>query len=166
MGTSRRAFFLTTLKTGAVLMLLGLAACSDERPAMPPDAPGITRPEEYFFGSATRNRDWQATKRVLDQLERRFGEKSMDILMRNLDAAASPQAVKAHYNEQLVKKLGWTEMQLASFGPEKAWAFAFISPNGDWVFAVEALDASESEGAMVPLNILTNLDGDGTSKTH
>lgn len=49
---------------------------------LPPDAPGITRPAEYSFGSATQSKDWRATVQVLDQLERRFGEKSVQILIR------------------------------------------------------------------------------------
>ncbi|MBX4971597.1 hypothetical protein ABID08_001648 [Rhizobium binae] len=145
------------LRAGAVLVpLLGLFACSNEPPVMPADAPGISRPEEYSFGSETHAKDWRAARAVLDQLEPRFGEKSLHVLMRNLDSTTDPKTVKTHYGERLT---GWTEMPLSSFA-ERAWAFAFVSPNGKLVLAIEALDGSESAGGIVPLNILTNLEGD------
>ncbi|MBB2751839.1 UNVERIFIED_ORG: hypothetical protein GGI57_002527 [Rhizobium aethiopicum] len=155
--TRRKGQVFRRLTIGALLApVLGIAACSDEQPAMPADAPGISRSEEYSFGSATQAQDWRAARTVLDQLEAQFGQKSMRILARNLDSAADPQILKAHYAERLA---GWTEMPLNSFA-ERAWAFAFVSPNGDRVLAVEALKASESAGGIVPLNILTNLDDD------
>ena len=124
---------------------------------LPPDAPGITQPAEYSFGSATQSKDWRATVQVLDQLERRFGEKSVQILIRNLDTAADPQAIEAYYDEQLGQS-GWKELPLEPFHhAHQAWSFALVSPDGRQVFAIEALDAAEGTGGIVPLNILTNL---------
>ncbi|WP_354040617.1 hypothetical protein [Devosia sp. UYZn731] len=138
--------------------ILGCSAWSEEPPVLPPEAAGITQPAEYSFGSVTQAADWRATVTVLDQLESRFGEKSIRILPRNLDVRITPQAIKAHYSDRLSQEPSWTEIPLASFGPaNSAWAFALVSSNGNWVFAVEALEASESSGGIVPLNILTNI---------
>ncbi|MBY5335381.1 hypothetical protein HFO99_15775 [Rhizobium leguminosarum] len=156
----RKGRFFHTLKIGSVLApLLSLSACWDEQPAMPPDAPGVSRSQEYSFGSATQAQDWQATRKVLGQLEGRFGEKSMRILARNLDSATDPQTIKAYYAERLTHQADWAEMPVSTFA-DRAWAFAFVSPNGKHVLAIEALNASESAGGIVPLNILTNLDED------
>ncbi|MDV4180274.1 hypothetical protein R1521_17385 [Rhizobium brockwellii] len=156
--------FFRGLKIGILVVpFLGLAACWSEQVAMPPDAPGVSRSEEYSFGSATQAEDWQATRKVLGQLEGRFGEKSMRILARNLASTTDPQTIKAYYAERLIHQAGWAEMPVSTFA-DKAWAFAFVSPNGKQVLAVAALDASESAGGIVPLNILTNLDEDKGSK--
>ncbi|API52353.1 hypothetical protein BMW22_12660 [Rhizobium leguminosarum] len=160
----RKGRFFRVLKIGILVVpLLGLAACSGEEVVMPPDPPGISRSEEYSFGSATQAQDWQATRKVLGQLEGRFGEKSMRILARNLASTTDPQTIKVYYAERLVHQAGWAEMPVSTFA-DKAWAFALVSPNGKHVLAVEALDASESAGGIVPLNILTNLDEDKDSK--
>ncbi|TBC97056.1 hypothetical protein ELH26_06265 [Rhizobium leguminosarum] len=156
----RKGRFFRVLKMGILVMpLLGLAACSGEQVVMPPDAPGVSRSEEYSFGSATQAQDWQATKKVLDQLEGRFGEKSVRILARNLASTTNPQSIKAYYAERLVHQAGWAEMPVSPFA-DSAWAFAFVSPSGKRVLAVEALNSSEGAGGIVPLNILTNLDED------
>lgn len=156
--TGRKGRFFRALEIGAVVVpLFGLPACSDEQRVMPPDAPGVSRSNEYSFGSATQAQDWQATRKVLDQLEGRFGEKSVRILARNLDSATDPKDIKAYYAERLVHQAGWAEMAVSTFA-DGAWTFAFVSPNGERVLAVEALNASESAGGIVPLNILTNLD--------
>lgn len=108
--TRRKGQVFRRLTIGALLApVLGIAACSDEQPVMPADAPGISRSEEYSFGLATQAQDWRAARTVLDQLEAQFGQKSMRILARNLDSAADPQILKAHYAERLA---GWTEMPL------------------------------------------------------
>jgi hypothetical protein len=156
----RKGRFFRVLKIGILVVpLLGLAACWSEQVAMPPDAPGLSRSEEYSFGSATQAEDWQATRRVLGQLEGRFGEKSVRILARNLASTTDPQTIKAYYADRLVHQAGWAEMPVSTFA-DKAWAFAFVSPNGKRVLAVEALNPSEGVGGIVPLNILTNLDED------
>ncbi|TAV92162.1 hypothetical protein [Rhizobium leguminosarum] len=160
----RKGRFFRVLKIGILVVpFLGLAACWSEQVAIPPDAPGISRSEEYSFGSATQAEDWQATRKVLGQLEGRFGEKSVRILARNLASTTDPQTIKAYYADHLVHQAGWAEMPVRTFA-DKAWAFAFVSPNGKQVLAVAALDASESAGGIVPLNILTNLDEDKGSK--
>ncbi|TAU91512.1 hypothetical protein [Rhizobium leguminosarum] len=156
--------FFRGLKIGILVVpFLGLAACWSEQVAIPPDAPGVSRSEEYSFGSATQAEDWQATRKVLGQLEGRFGEKSVRILARNLASTTDPQTIKSYYADRLVHQAGWAEMPVSTFA-DKAWAFAFVSPNGKQVLAVAALDASESAGGIVPLNILTNLDEDKGSK--
>ncbi|TAV73127.1 hypothetical protein [Rhizobium leguminosarum] len=161
-GLKRR--FFRGLKIGILVVpFLGLAACWSEQVAIPPDAPGVSRSEEYSFGSATQAEDWQATRKVLGQLEGRFGEKSVRILARNLASTTDPQTIKSYYADRLVHQAGWAEMPVSTFA-DKAWAFAFVSPNGKQVLAVAALDASESAGGIVPLNILTNLDEDKGSK--
>jgi hypothetical protein len=155
--TRRKGQVFRRLTIGAILApVLVISSCSDQQPTMPADAPGISRSEEYSFGSATQAEDWRAARTVLDQLEARFGQKSMRILARNLDSATDPLILKAHYSERLA---GWTEMPLSSFA-ERAWAFALVSPNGNRVLAVEAIKDSEGAGGSVPLNILTNLDDD------
>ncbi|MGO7182799.1 hypothetical protein ACCT14_23460 [Rhizobium brockwellii] len=160
----RKGRFFRVLKIGILVVpFLGLAACSGEQAVIPPDAPGVSRSEEYSFGSATQAEDWQATRKVLGQLEGRFGERSVRILARNLASTTDPQTIKSYYADRLVHQAGWAEMPVSTFA-DKAWAFAFVSPNGKQVLAVAALDASESAGGIVPLNILTNLDEDKGSK--
>ncbi|MBB4289287.1 hypothetical protein GGE16_001303 [Rhizobium leguminosarum] len=162
--TRRKGRFFRSLAIGAVLVpLASLAGCSDDKPAIPPDAPGVSRSEEYSFGSATHAQDWQATRKILDQLEGRFGEKSVRVLSRNLASTTDPQAIKAYYAERLAHQAGWAEIPVSTFA-DRAWAFAFVSPQGDWVLAVEALNASEGAAGIVPLNILTNLDDDKGSR--
>jgi hypothetical protein len=81
------------------------------------------------------------------------------ILARNLASTTDLQTIKAYYADRLVHQAGWAEMPVSTFA-DKAWAFAFVSPNGKRVLAVEALNPSEGVGGIVPLNILTNLDED------
>lgn len=127
-------------------------------PLMPADAPGVTAPEEYSFGSSTQGKDWRATRDVLDALEHRFGEKSMRQFTRNLDETADPAAVEAYYASMLPN---WTEMSLASDVYRQSWSFALVSPDQKYVFAVIALtpDAAGHAG-IVPMSVLTNLDVD------
>jgi hypothetical protein len=139
----------------AMLIALVLVGCSAEPPPLPPDAPGIIRPEEYSFGDAVRSRDFQATMRVLDKLEARFGEKSMDIAIRNLPDDADPGAIQAYYQQALT---GWRVLELGDDPLNQSWSFALVSPDGGKALALVALKPDGVvNGGQVPLNILTNL---------
>lgn len=137
----------------AIVIALGLAACTPAPPA-PPDAPGIIKPEEYSFGDAVRSRDFQATMRVLDKLEARFGDKSMNIAIRNLPDDADPAAIRSYYEKMLP---GFEPMQLGDDPFNQSWSFALVS--GGKAFAIVALKPDGVvNGGQVPLNIITNLD--------
>lgn len=143
----------------ALIITLFLAGCgADAAPQFPANAPGVTTPEEYSFGSATQGKDWRATRDVLDALERRFGEKSMRQFTRDLDESADPAAIKAYYASMLP---GWTEMDLTDDFYRQSWSFALVSPDEQYAFAVIALTPQAAGHAgIVPMSVLTNLAGD------
>ena len=140
-----------------VLLLAALAGCSAAAaPGLPPDAPGVTAPAEYAFGSAVQSMDWHAARRVLDALEARFGAKSMRMLTRTLADDADPAAVEAHYRAALP---GWTEFSLGDDASGQSWSFALVSPDGRSAFAVVALTPKVTgQVGIVPMTVFTNLE--------
>lgn len=141
----------------AMLLAVTLAGCSAAAaPGLPLDAPGVTAPAEYAFGSAVQSTDWHAASRVLDVLEARFGAKSMRMLTRTLPDDADPAAVEAHYRAALP---GWTEFSLGADVRGKSWSFALVSPDGRSVFAVVALTPKAAgQVGIVPMTVFTNVD--------
>lgn len=148
---------MSALRTAeAMMMVLLLAGCGPvAAPQLPADAPGVTAPEEYSFGSDMQGKDWRATRNVLDVLERRFGEKSMRQFTRDLDETADPAAIEAYYASMLP---GWTEMALADDFHRQSWSFALVSPDERYAFAVIALTPQATGNVgKVPMSVLTNL---------
>ncbi|GJD95869.1 hypothetical protein OCOJLMKI_3085 [Methylobacterium iners] len=79
-------------------MLLAVGGCEDARRTtrLPPDPPGVTRPDESPFGDTIRQADWRAQRQVLDQLEARFGARTFRLKMLVAPHSLDPLAINEH----------------------------------------------------------------------